>query len=95
MTIGVVGKYTNLKDSYKSLNEALVHGGIENSTKVDIKWINAEKINKNNLKTKLANCDGILVPGGFGLRGIGGKIEAIKYARENNIPFLEFALACN
>ncbi|MDC2979778.1 CTP synthase [Pelagibacteraceae bacterium] len=92
VTIGVVGKYTNLKDSYKSLNEALVHGGIENSTKVEIKWINAEKINKKNLKTKLKNCDGILVPGGFGLRGVGGKIEAIRYARENNIPFFGICL---
>ncbi len=92
VTIGVVGKYINLKDSYKSLNEALVHGGIENSTKVEIKWINAEKLNNKNIKTHLKNCDGILVPGGFGLRGIIGKIEAIRYARENNIPYLGICL---
>ncbi len=92
VTIGVVGKYTNLKDSYKSLNEALIHGGIENSTKVDIKWISSEKLNKKNLKSQLHKCNGILVPGGFGLRGIGGKIEAIKFARENNIPFFGICL---
>ena len=63
--IGVVEKYTNLKDSYKSLNEALIHGGIENSTKVEIKWINAEKINKQNIKAQLNKCNGILVPGGL------------------------------
>ncbi len=91
-TIGVVGKYTNLKDSYKSLNEALIHGGIENSTKVEIKWINAAKLNKKNINTQLKNCNGILVPGGFGIRGIGGKIEAIKYARENHIPYFGICL---
>tara|TARA_A100001011_G_scaffold78844_1_gene81470 strand:- start:4572 stop:6182 length:1611 start_codon:yes stop_codon:yes gene_type:complete len=90
--IGVVGKYTNLKDSYKSLNEALVHGGIQNSAKVEIKWINAEKLNKKNLKIQLNNCNGILVPGGFGLRGIAGKIEAIRYARENDIPYFGICL---
>ena len=92
VNIGVVGKYTNLKDSYKSLNEALIHGGIENSSKVEIKWINAEKINKKNVKDKLYNCDGVLVPGGFGVRGIGGKIEAIRYARENNLPYFGICL---
>ena len=92
VTIGVVGKYTNLKDSYKSLNEALIHGGIENSTKVEIKWINAEKINKKNINKELQNCNGILVPGGFGLRGIEGKLESIKYARQNNIPFFGICL---
>ncbi len=90
--IGVVGKYTNLKDSYKSLNEALIHGGIENSTKVEIKWINAEKLNRKNLNKQLTDCDGILVPGGFGLRGIGGKIEAIRYARKKNIPYFGICL---
>ena len=92
VTIGVVGKYTNLKDSYKSLNEALIHGGIQNSTKVEIKWINAEKLNSKNVKHQLKNCNGILVPGGFGLRGIGGKLEAIKYSRLNNIPFFGICL---
>ncbi len=92
VTIGVVGKYTNLKDSYKSLNEALVHGGIENSTKVEIKWINAEKLTKKNIIQQLNKCHGILVPGGFGLRGIEGKIEAIRYSRENNIPYFGICL---
>ena len=92
VTIGVVGKYTNLKDSYKSLNEALIHGGIQNSTKVEIKWINAEKLNSKNVKHQLKNCNGILVPGGFGLRGIDGKLEAIKYSRLNNIPFFGICL---
>ncbi len=92
VTIGVVGKYTNLKDSYKSLNEALIHGGIENSTKVDIRWINAEKLNKKNIFNNLKKCDGILVPGGFGLRGIAGKIAAINYARENNVPYFGICL---
>ncbi len=92
VTIGVVGKYTNLKDSYKSLNESLIHGGIENSTAVDIKWIDAQKINNKNIKNKLNACDGILVPGGFGLRGISGKIEAIRYARENDIPYFGICL---
>jgi len=92
VTIGVVGKYTNLKDSYKSLNEALTHGGIENSTNVEIKWINSEKLNKKNINEQLKKCNGILVPGGFGLRGIVGKIEAIRYARENDIPFFGICL---
>ncbi len=92
VTIGIVGKYTNLKDSYKSLNEALIHGGIENSSKVEIKWVNAEKLNKKNLKNNLDKCDGILVPGGFGKRGIDGKIEAIRYARENKIPYFGICL---
>ena len=90
--IGVVGKYTDLKDSYKSINEALIHGGIENSTSVEIKWINAEKLNKKNIKNQLKDCNGILVPGGFGLRGIGGKIEAIKYTRENKVPYFGICL---
>ena len=90
--IAVVGKYTNLKDSYKSLNEALIHGGIENFTDVNIQWINSEKENSLSLIKKLKDCDGILIPGGFGLRGISGKINAIKYARENNIPFFGICL---
>ncbi len=90
--IAVVGKYTNLKDSYKSLNEALIHGGIENSASVEIKWINSEKLRNDKLLSALKDCNGILVPGGFGTRGIDGKIEAIKYARENNIPFFGICL---
>ena len=87
VTIGVVGKYTNLKDSYKSLIEALTHGGIENNAKVKIHWINAEKVKTTELMKELKNVDGILIPGGFGYRGVEGKILAIKFARENNIPF--------
>ena len=92
VTIGVVGKYTNLKDSYKSLIEALNHGGIENNVKVEINWINAEKIKKSELVQELKSVDGILIPGGFGYRGVEGKILAIKYARENNIPFFGICL---
>ncbi len=90
--IGVVGKYTNLKDSYKSLIEALTHGGIANNVKVKIQWINAEKIETNKLLNELKAVDGILIPGGFGYRGVEGKIQAIKYARENDIPFFGICL---
>jgi len=92
VTIGVVGKYTNLKDSYKSLIEALTHGGIENNVKVKIEWINAEKIEPNQLIKELKTVDGILIPGGFGYRGVEGKIQAIKFARENDIPFFGICL---
>ncbi len=90
--IGVVGKYTNLKDSYKSLIEALTHGGLENNVKVKINWINAEKIESKQLHNELQNVDGILIPGGFGYRGVEGKIQAIKFARENDIPFFGICL---
>ena len=92
VTIGVVGKYMNLKDSYKSLNEALIHGGIANSAYVDIHWINSEELDTKKILKELQKVDGILVPGGFGYRGIEGKISAIKYARENNIPFFGICL---
>ena len=92
VTIGVVEKYTNLKDSYKSLIEALTHGGIENNAKVKILWINAEKVKTTELMKELKNVDGILIPGGFGYRGVEGKILAIKFARENNIPFFGICL---
>ena len=92
VTIGIVGKYTNLKDSYKSLIEALTHGGIENNVKVEIHWINAEKIKNDQLIKELRAVDGILIPGGFGYRGVEGKIKAIKYARENDIPFFGICL---
>ena len=87
--IAVVGKYTSLIDSYKSLAEALTHGGIANKTKVDLTWIDSsELLNDETLKEKFENIHGILVPGGFGERGSEGKILAIKFAREHNIPFL-------
>ena len=90
--IGVVGKYTNLKDSYKSLNEALIHGGISNKVNVVINWINAEKLKSTKIIKELKQVDGILIPGGFGYRGVEGKINAIKFARENNIPFFGICL---
>jgi CTP synthase len=85
--IAVVGKYVDLKESYKSLNESLVHGGIANRSKVEIKYVDSEKLNAKNLKKELGSVDGILVPGGFGTRGVDGKILAIKFARENKVPF--------
>ena len=85
--IGIVGKYVDLKEAYKSLNEAIVHGGIANHAKVDIVYIDSEKINDRNVVQALSNVHGILVPGGFGTRGVEGKIAAIRFAREKQIPF--------
>ena len=90
--IGIVGKYTKLEDSYISVIESLHHAGFENQVKVDIKLIDSETINDENSKEKLSGLHGIVVPGGFGNRGIEGKISTIKYARENNIPFLGICL---
>ena len=87
VTIGIVGKYTGLADAYKSLNEALSHGGIFNNVKVHLKWVESEKLNESNIREKLTGCHGILVPGGFGERGAEGKILAINYARTTNIPY--------
>ncbi len=86
--IAVVGKYVDLKDAYKSLDEALIHGGISNSSKVDLIKIDSEKLKINQIKSLLKNVHGILIPGGFGKRGTEGKIQCINYARKNNIPFL-------
>ncbi len=91
-TIGIVGKYVHLTDSYKSLNEALRHGGYENKTHVNLKFINAEELETEEGLKQLDELDGILVPGGFGERGIEGKIAAIKYAREEKIPFYGICL---
>ena len=88
VNIAIIGKYVELKDAYKSLDEALTHGGIENNVKVNLIRIDSEKLKLNEIKSKLRNISGILIPGGFGKRGTDGKIEAIKYARSNNIPFL-------
>lgn len=90
--IALVGKYIALRDAYLSVAEALRHGGIENDTVVDIQWIDSENINNENVAEILSCCDGVLVPGGFGDRGVDGKISAVKYARENNIPFLGICL---
>lgn len=85
--IAVVGKYVDLKESYKSLNEAIVHGGVANSAKVEIVYVDSEKITEKNVAQALSQVDGILVPGGFGSRGVDGKLAAIKFAREKQIPF--------
>src|SRR5690606_19483069 len=87
VSIGLVGKYVTLQDAYLSVSEALKHAGFYHNAHVQIKWLNAEKINEKNYQETLKNLDGILVPGGFGERATHGKILAIKYARENNIPF--------
>ena len=90
--IGIVGKYVNLTDSYKRLNEALVHGGIANNCKVKLKFVDSEKVEAEGLKGQLDDVDGVLVPGGFGIRGIEGMIIAAQYARENNIPYFGICL---
>jgi CTP synthase len=90
--IAIVGKYMSLKESYKSLMEALVHGGIANEVQVDLDCIEAEKIEQEDAETLLKQADGILIPGGFGDRGSEGKIAAIRYARENRIPFFGICL---
>ncbi len=92
VNIAIVGKYVNLTDSYKSLNEALVHGGIGNDCQVNLRFVDSEKIEKDGLNHQLENVDGILVPGGFGNRGIEGMIQVIRYARENKVPFFGICL---
>jgi CTP synthase len=90
--IALVGKYVELQDAYISVVEALRHAGYAFDTDIDIKWINSEHVNKENVADLLGDADGILVPGGFGDRGIEGKIEAIRYAREQKVPFLGICL---
>ncbi|MFT6279776.1 MAG: CTP synthase, partial [Flavobacteriales bacterium] len=90
--IGLVGKYVELKDSYKSIAESFIHAGAENEVKVNIEWIHSESINYRNAAELLAGLDGLLVAPGFGSRGIDGKIEAIQYVRKNNIPFFGICL---
>ncbi|MBN2483886.1 MAG: CTP synthase [Candidatus Omnitrophica bacterium] len=90
--IAVVGKYITLQDAYKSIYEALIHGGITHNTKVEIKKVDSEDIQKRGAAQLLGDVSGILIPGGFGYRGIEGKIQAIQYARENNIPFFGICL---
>ncbi len=92
ITIALVGKYVELKDSYKSISEAFIHAGASNDCKVNIEWIHSESINDTNVAEKLKGLNGVLVAPGFGQRGIEGKITAIKYTRENNIPFLGICL---
>jgi CTP synthase len=90
--IAVVGKYVEVKDSYTSLAEALAHGGIANDARVDVEWVDAEQIDADSAPTRFAGMHGILVPGGFGDRGIEGKIAAVRYARERGVPYFGICL---
>jgi CTP synthase len=90
--IGVVGKYVHLKDSYKSLHEALVHGGLANEVAVQLEYIDSEQLERSSAAALLSGLDGVLVPGGFGDRGVEGKIQAIGYARQNAVPFFGICL---
>lgn len=92
ITIALVGKYTDIKDAYLSINEALLHAGVANNTKVEIKPVESEELENGNTEELLRGADAIFVPGGFGQRGIEGKIKAAKYARENNIPYFGVCL---
>jgi len=92
VNVVVVGKYVNLVDSYKSLHEAIAHGAIANEARVQIDYLDAEELEQGNAAERLANADGIIIPGGFGDRGIEGKIRAVRYARENGIPILGICL---
>jgi CTP synthase len=92
VNIGLVGKYVELKDSYKSIAESFIHAGVANECRVNVRWIHSEKLTKSNIESQLSDLDGILVAPGFGSRGISGKIDAVKFAREKNIPFLGICL---
>lgn len=92
VTIGITGKYVELKEAYKSLHEALMHGGVSNDARVELKYISADDLEEGTGLGPLEECDGILVPGGFGSRGMEGKIRAITYARENKVPFFGICL---
>jgi CTP synthase len=92
VSIGVVGKYVELEDAYKSLREALIHGGLVHNLRTKIQWIEAESLEEGGEPSKLRQFDGILVPGGFGKRGIPGMIRAIQYAREQKVPFFGICL---
>ena len=98
VTVGLVGKYVSLPDAYLSIVEALKHAGYAHDTEIDIRWIDAEEVDDQNVADSLADVDGVLVPGGFGSRGLIGKIAAIRYAREHKLPFfgicLGMQLAC-
>ena len=92
VSIAIVGKYVDLKDSYKSLNEALDHAGIKNLAKVEVNMIDAAKITKRNVSKILKTFQAVLIPGGFGSRGIEGMIIACEYARENKLPYFGICL---
>jgi CTP synthase len=90
--IAIIGKYVDLRESYKSLHEALVHGGVANDAHVELRYVNAEDLESQDAEKLLTGCHGILVPGGFGQRGVKGKVRAITYARENKVPFFGICL---
>jgi CTP synthase len=92
VTIALVGKYVESRESYKSLSEALVHGGLRDETSVKIQWVESGEIERNGPERLLADVDGVIIPGGFGIRGIEGKVETIRYVREKNIPFFGICL---
>jgi len=92
VTIGIVGKYVAYEDSYKSLNEALLHGGVASNLRVNLKWIEAEDVENGGLEAELAGVDGILIPGGFGVRGVAGMIRTVRWAREHRVPFFGICL---
>jgi len=92
VTIGIVGKYVSYEDSYKSLSEALLHGGVASNVKVKLEWIESEELSGPEREKQLADVDGILIPGGFGHRGVEGMIEAVRYARENKVPYFGICL---
>ena len=92
ITIGLIGKYVELQDSYKSILESFIHAGAANEVKVNVESIHSEYLNKDNIKLKLSHLDGVVVAPGFGERGVEGKIDAVKYVREHNIPFLGICL---
>ena len=92
ISIALVGKYIGLKESYKSLTEALVHGGVDHETRVNINWVESEEVERRGAEQTLREADGILIPGGFGVRGIEGKIQTIRFARERGIPFFGLCL---
>lgn len=90
--IAICGKYVNLADAYKSINESFFHAGVDNGAKVKLSWVDTEKINRDNAAQELGRFDGILIPGGFGYRGIDGKLEAIRYSRMNGVPMFGICL---
>ena len=92
LKIGLIGKYVELQDSYKSILESFVHAGAENESKIDVVPVHSEDINEKTVKNKLSSLNGLLVAPGFGERGIEGKIQSIRFARENNLPFLGICL---
>ena len=92
VSIAIVGKYVESRESYKSLSEALVHGGLHDETSINIQWVESGEIEKNGPERLLTDVDGVLIPGGFGIRGIEGKVETIRYTREKKIPFLGICL---